>query len=442
MSNTTTEEKTSQQEQEGGNADTVSKTNSQSSQTSRAKSSLSKGKISQQESEKQKKKKLMAKLMKEVQTPPQEGDIVEGPVITKDKNQVFIDLQPFGTGIIYGKEFMNARDVLQKVTPDERISAKVVEPENKNGYIELSLKEARQAFIWNEAEEAIKNKTIFELPVKEANKGGLILEWQGVPGFLPASQLKEEHYPHVEEGDKNKIYEELKKLAGEKLLVSIISTDFEEEKLIFSEKELDEKERKEMVSKYQMGDVVEGEITGIVDFGAFVKVEEGLEGLIHISEIDWGLVEDPRQFFKEGDTVQAKIIDIQDNKISLSTKALKENPWEDAAEKYSKGDIVTGVVIKYNDYGALASIEEGVAGLIHISEFNSEEELKSSLELGKTYSFKITHFEPKERKMTLSHKEADKQQDDSDLEDSEEKKKENQQEETPNKSENSNEAEE
>lgn len=272
------------------------------------------------------------------------------------------------------------------------------------------MKEARQAFIWSEAEEAIKNKDIMELPVKEANKGGLILEWQGMQGFLPASQLKEDHYPHVEDGDKEKIYEELKKLAGERLLVSIISIDPEEEKLIFSEKELDEQEKKKVVSKYQVGDVVEGEISGIVDFGAFVKIEEGLEGLIHISEIDWGLVEDPRQFFKEGDKVRAKVIEAQDNKISLSIKALKENPWKDAAQKYQVGDTVTGVIIKYNKHGALASIEEGVAGLIHISEFENEEAIKNELELGKTYSFKITYFVPEERRMTLSYKQTSEEE--------------------------------
>ena len=121
--------------------------------------------------------------------------------------------------------------------------------------------------------------------------------------------------------------------------------------------------------------IAEGEITGIVDFGIFVKLEDGLEGLVHISEIEWGLVEDPRSLFSVGDKVNVKIIEIKSGKISLSIKALKENPWKNAASKYKKDDEVTGVVIKYNKHGALASIEEGVAGLVHVSEFEGKEDL-------------------------------------------------------------------
>jgi small subunit ribosomal protein S1 len=116
-----------------------------------------------------------------------------------------------------------------------------------------------------------------------------------------------------------------------------------------------------------------GEVTGIVDFGVFVKIEEGLEGLVHISEIDWSLVEDPKQLFKVGQKVKVKIIEIKDGKVSLSMKALKTNPWTESAKKYKKDDVVSGVIIKYNKHGALASIEEGIAGLVHISEFGSED---------------------------------------------------------------------
>lgn len=347
----------------------------------------------------------MAKLLNDSPNPPEVGDLVDGPVIGIEKSSVFIDLHPFGTGIIYGREFLQASDVLRKVNIGDNIAAKVIDRDtNKEGYIELSLKEARQALLWSEAEHAIANKTIFELPIKEANKGGLILEWQSIQGFLPASQLKAEHYPRVQDADKDKILDELKKLVNTKLSVSIITADAKEGKLIFSEKDPEKKEKEKIIDKYEVGDVSEGEITGIVDFGIFVKLEDGLEGLVHISEIEWGLVEDPRSLFSVGDKVNVKIIEIKSGKISLSIKALKENPWKNAANKYKKDDEVTGVVIKYNKHGALASIEEGVAGLVHVSEFESEEDLKKALELGKTYKFKIAIFEPKEQKMTLSYK--------------------------------------
>ena len=350
----------------------------------------------------EKKETLMGKILKDTANPPAVGDLVEGTVVNIEKSKVYVDLPPFGTGIIYGREYINARDVIKKVSIGDKIAAKVVDVENEDGYIELSLKEARQAMIWSEAEAAIRDKKIIELTVKEANKGGLILEWQGIAGFLPASQLKTEHYPRVADGDKDKILEELRKLVGQKISVCVISAIPKEGKLIFSEKSPEAKDKERIVGKYSVSDEVEGSVTGIVDFGVFVKLEEGLEGLVHISEIDWALVEDPRTHFKVGQKVKVKIIEIKDGKISLSIKALKPNPWIDAAKKYKKDDAVKGVIIKFNKHGALASIEEGVAGLVHISEFGTEEKLRANLELGKTYSFKITFFDAKEQKMALS----------------------------------------
>lgn len=349
----------------------------------------------------------MQHILAEAPTRPQAGQLVEGTVTAIGRARVYIDLPPFGTGLIYGREYMNARDILRKVSIGDTIAAKVVETENEDGYIELSLKEARQALIWSDAEEAVKKQAVMSLEVKEANKGGLILEWQGIQGFLPASQLSADNYPRVADGDKDKILTELQGLVGKYLNVIIITADQKEHKLIFSEKGPQEKEEKEeKVGKYEVGDVLVGEVTGAVDFGIFVKIESGLEGLVHISELDWGLVEDTRALYKVGDKVNVKVIEVKDDKISLSIKQLKENPWVDAAKKYEKGKVVDGVIIKFNKHGALASIEEGVAGLVHISEFESEEAMKNELSLGSVKKFKITLFEPKEQRMTLSYKEA------------------------------------
>jgi small subunit ribosomal protein S1 len=228
---------------------------------------------------------LMQGLADKAPNPPKPGDIVEGPVLALDRARLYIDLPPFGTGVIFGREYMNAREVIKRTNIGDIVAAKVIATDTKDGYIELSLKEARQAIVWAEAEEAVKQKSPFELMVKEANKGGLILDWQGLSGFLPASQLKAEHYPRVTDGDKDKILDELRKLVGTKLPVTIISATPKEGKLIFSEKGGDDKEKKELIASYQVGDTVDGEVTGMVDFGVFVKLEEGLEGLVHISEI-------------------------------------------------------------------------------------------------------------------------------------------------------------
>ncbi len=345
----------------------------------------------------------MAEFVDSIPTPPSSGDLVEGSIIAMNRGRVYVDLPPFGTGLIYGREYLNAADVLRKANPGDTISAKVVDAAGRDGYIELSLKEARQAAIWGEAEAAILSETTYTLTVDEANKGGLILSWQGIQGFLPASQLSKEHYPRVPEGDKEKILGELMQLVGHPLSVRIITADAKEGKLIFSERTGNEAEEKaSLIDKYQVGDTAEGEVTGIVDFGVFVKLEPGLEGLVHISELDWGLVEDPHALFKVGDKVRVKVIEIKDGKISLSVKALKENPWHTAADRYTKGQQVPGVIIKYNKHGALASIEEGVAGLVHVSEFESPQALRETLELGKTYPFVISLFEPKDQRMTLT----------------------------------------
>lgn len=343
----------------------------------------------------------MGNLLAAVAKRPAIDDVVEGPVVAIGRARIFVDLTPYGTGIIYGREYLSARDTLKNVHVGDTITAKVVGDDNDEGYIELSLREARQALIWNEAEVAAQKKAVFELPITEANKGGLIINWNGIQGFLPASQLAPAHYPRVPDGDKDKIFLELKRLVGQKLEVMIITASPKEQKLIFSEKGAGSTERSSLVEKYHVGDVLDGVVTGATEFGVFVKIEEGLEGLVHISEMDWALVENPKGRYKVGEKVKVKVIEIKDDKVSLSIKALTDDPWKMAAAKYKKDQKVEAVVIKYNKHGALASIEEGVAGLVHISEFANEADLRAKLELGKVYPFMISFFEPKERRMTL-----------------------------------------
>lgn len=343
----------------------------------------------------------MAELLKNAGKPPALDDVVEGPVVALGRARVFIDLHPYGTGIIYGREYLSARETLKNVNIGDVVTAKVVGTDNAEGYIELSLREARQALMWSDAETALQKKTVFELEIADANKGGLIINWNGIQGFLPASQLGSAHYPRVSDGDKDKIFAELKRMVGTSIEVMIITANPKEQKLIFSEKGAAPTERGSLVEKYHVGDTLDGVVTGATEFGVFVKLEEGLEGLVHISEMDWALVENPKTRYKAGEPVKVKVIEVKDGKISLSIKALLEDPWKSAAAKYKKDQRVEAVVIKYNKHGALASIEEGVAGLVHISEFASEDELRAKLELGKVYPFTITFFEPKERRMTL-----------------------------------------
>lgn len=333
---------------------------------------------------------------------PKAGDLVEGTVLEKKGARLFVDLGPWGTGIVYGKEFTAAQDIIKNLDAGSAISGKIVEADNEEGYIELSLKEAGEERRWVDLKKMMREGEVLELPVLEANRGGLIMEVKGVKGFLPASHLSSKNYPRVDGGDKEKIFQELQKLVGQPLKVKILDLDPAEQKLIFTEKGQTSEDMQQAFAKYKIGDEVEGEITSVVDFGAFMKFDEaGLEGLIHISEIDWTLIEDPREVLKTGDKVRVKIIDIRRDKISLSLKQLKEDPWVKIAEKYRKGDTVRAKVTKFNPFGAFVQLDRDIHGLAHISEFGTEQKMREMLKLGQEYNFKILMVDPKEHRMSL-----------------------------------------
>lgn len=351
-------------------------------------------------------RRLMDTLFKSagVLSTPKTGELISGTVLSRRGPFVYVDLGPYGTGVVYGREFYNARDIIKTLETGDAVTAKVIEVENEDGYTELSFCEAGKDKMWLEAEALMKNKMPVPLLVLSANKGGLVINWQGVSGFLPVSQLTAKHYPRVEGGDKGKILTELQKFVGETLDVTILDLNPKENKLIFSEKNVESDELKEVLSKYQIGDTVEGEVTGVVDFGIFIKIEEGLEGLAHISELDWGLVENPSDLFNVGAHVKAKIINVEGGKVSLSVKALKPDPWKDFASKFKKSDIVKGRVRKIDRFGVFVEIEDFLlSGLAHVSEFGSEKEMREHMELDKVYHFQILNLNPEERKLSLSY---------------------------------------
>jgi len=340
--------------------------------------------------------------------PPKVGEIVEGRIIGKGRSSVFLDLGPLGTGIIYGKELQEAKDTLKGLKIGDRVFGKIVDlegggrgRENEEGYIELSANQADLELNWEVLQQKKEKNETLKVKISGANKGGLLTEISGIPAFLPVSQLSPEHYPRVGGGDSSKILSELQKFIGKELEVKILDVFQKEEKLILSEKAKGIEKVKEALKNYQVGDVVEGEISGIVDFGAFLIFGKGLEGLIHISEFDWAIVEDPSEIVKVGQKVRAKIIEISDNKVFLSLKALKKDPWKNVEKKYKKGDEVSGKVIKFNPFGAFVRISPKIQGLVHISEFGTKSKMEEVLEIDKKYNFQILSIDPKEHRMSL-----------------------------------------
>ena len=329
--------------------------------------------------------------------------IVEGKIIGRGRSAIFLDISPFGTGIIYGREFYNAKEELKEMDMGSTISAKVVEVDNKDGYIELSISSASQELSWDKLKELKDNEELIDVKILGANKGGLLARVHGVNAFLPVSQLNSEHYPRVEGADSNKILNALQEFVGKELSVKIFDISQKDTKLILSERAKDSEKVKEVLKKYQVDQIVKATVTGITDFGVFVNFgDEKLEGLIHISELDWAIVEDPSQIVKIDEEVEAKIININDDKVFLSLKALKQDPWKDINEKYKEGSVISGEVLKLNPFGAFIKVEEKIQGLIHVSELGNQDEMKDKLKVGTKYDFKILSVDPNEHKITLS----------------------------------------
>jgi len=287
---------------------------------------------------------------------PKAGTILQGQIISISKNNVIVDLDSAGIGIVYPGEFYDNPERMRALKPGGTVSTMLVELENEDGYRELSLKSAQMTTAWQDIKEKMDKGEVLSTLVININKGGLMVEISGVQGFLPLSQLSPEHYPKVEGGDTTRIVQALQKFKGQELKVKIIDFSEEENKLIVSEKALLEDRAKKELERFKVGDLVEGEITEVTDFGAFVKLSDNLDALVHSSEIDWRFIEDPREILHIGDKIKAKIINMDGGRVALSLKALKPNPWETVEEKFQVGQKIKGKVIKIRSGGAFVEL--------------------------------------------------------------------------------------
>ncbi len=336
---------------------------------------------------------------------PKKGDVLAGEVISISKGGILVDLGLLGTGIIYPSEFYDNPTLHKSLKKDEQISVILLELENDEGYRELSLKQAQMTTAWEDVREKKEKGEVISTLILNINKGGLIIEVNGIQGFLPLSQLAPEHYPKVEGGDTAKIVQTLQKFRGQTFSVKILDFSEAENKLIVSERAIMNDKLREEITKYKVSDVVEGVITEITDFGAFVKITENLEGLIHISEIDWKIIDNPRDYLAIGQTISAKIINIENDRISLSLKALKTDPWENIEEKFKVGQTLEGTVVKITNYGLLVKVSEEIMGLIPASELNNHQgppPPNRTNVTGEKISVAIVSIDAKEHKMLLT----------------------------------------
>lgn len=332
-----------------------------------------------------------------------EGDLVDVNFIQRGGRAAYFEIPGIGTGVVYGLELTNAKGILKNLSAGEAITAKVLAPENDDGMIELSLTEAGKQKAWQEVRELKEQGEPMKIQITGANTGGLIAEIAGLQAFLPASQLSNEHYPQNPDGNRQKLLETLNQFVGQELTIKIINVNPRSNKLIVSEREVVTENVKELLTQYQAGQVVSGIVSGVANFGAFIRFADNpeIEGLVHISELSHNIVDHPKEVVKVGDMIQAQIVEIKEGRVSLSLKSLQPNPWEKVGERFKEGMTVKGIVYRLNPFGAFIKLDEDIMGLIHVSEFGSVEELKKGLEPGKSYEFLIDSVKPEEKRIIL-----------------------------------------
>jgi small subunit ribosomal protein S1 len=334
------------------------------------------------------------------------GDVVEGTVIDAEKHEVWIDLGVHGTGLVIGREIEQSQDI----AIGDTISASILDPESDEHYVILSLKKVAKEKGWEVLEDRSKAGEVFPVIPYDANKGGLLIEVDGIRGFLPVSQLSAENYPRVSGADKDEILHRLNSLIGKTLQVRVLDLNRRENKLILSEKAAHREDTENKVSQMAVGDVVEGVVTGVVDFGIFVNVA-GVEGLVHISEIAWDRVDNPSTYVKIGQKVNAKIISIDRDKLSLSMKQLLPDPWVSDVAKMKVGSDVEGKITRITPFGAFVQVTPAIEALVHISELSDEhiEDPSTLVKLGESRKFRIIAIDLDSHKLSLSLKSPSKE---------------------------------
>jgi ribosomal protein S1 len=340
--------------------------------------------------------------------PLKAGEVVSVTILAKSRDRLLVDVRGIRLGIIPAREFSRE---MPDLTPGTNIFASILSTENEEGYVVLSLKRADREMLLRNIKEKYEKREPLSVKVVDANFGGLIVEYGGLQGFLPVSQLALHHYPKVKEGQRGVILEKLKALLGQNLTVKILSIDPVGPRVIFSEKAAGDEVQAEEVRKFKVGQKVKAVISGIVDFGLFVNLGK-IEGLIHASEITWGKpaqlgMGDLRKHFEIGQTIEAVVASLEKGRVSLSLKRLDPKPWQGAAKKLKVGDLVEAEVTRVTPFGAFVQINPILDGLVHISELGEQvTDPKAVIKEGDKKIFKILSLDPESFKISLSLKQA------------------------------------
>lgn len=337
------------------------------------------------------------------------GDVIEGTIVRVDKDEILVDIGFKSEGVIPSRE-VSADTPAVDMKVGDTVMVYVVHTESKEGNVVLSLAKANLEKDWREAQTHYEQGDTFELEVIGFNRGGLIVRFGEIRGFVPASQVFDLRGPAPADQPDQR----MQKMVGRKLRLKIIEVDRAKNRLILSETSAsrgwrsEQKER--LLSELQKGEVRHGRVSGLADFGAFVDLG-GADGLIHLSELSWQPVNHPSDVVKVGDEVDVYVMDVDKEKrrIALSLKRMQPEPWNQVADTYQVGQLVQATITKLTTFGAFARLDDGIEGLIHISELSDERiaHPKNVVSVGDVVTVRIVRIEPERRRLGLSLRQVD-----------------------------------
>ncbi|MCX6823067.1 MAG: S1 RNA-binding domain-containing protein [candidate division SR1 bacterium] len=338
-----------------------------------------------------------------------EGQKVKGIVLKRIENGVLVDCADGAfTGVILSKEVKELERSGYDLEPGREIELEIVNTNirHEDGHYIVSITKLLQYDIWKSIIKKFEADEIITVCPTEANLGGLLVDMHGIKGFVPLSQLAPIHYPRVEDGDQEIIFEKLLELIGKDLKVRIINIDEEEKRIVLSEREALKEEREAILADLEVGKIYDGVVSGLSSYGLFVTIGGTVEGLVHISEITYGHVNNIERLGRIGEQMKVKVIGLENGKISLSSKKLKEDPWTVLPREHKIGDILEGEVIRFVPYGVFVRVFDDINGLVHLSELSQKSinNPNEVVKLGQIVKTKIILLDPKNRKIGLSMK--------------------------------------
>lgn len=358
----------------------------------------------------------MAALLESSTTPIniKRGDVVDGVIVRIDQDEILVDIGLKSEGVLSTKELPATGDwSFDQLHLNDKVLVYVIQPETPEGHAVLSLKRANAERQWRIAEEQYKNGELLKAKVIDYNKGGLIVDVSGIRGFVPISQILNLKREEVAAGgDNQETAAKLQSMKDKELQLKIIEINRARNRLILSERlavqEWRQRRREELLDELKPGEVRHGVVSNLANFGAFVDLG-GADGLVHISQLAWSRVNHPSEVLKVGQEVEVQVlsVDKEKKKIALSIKRAEVDPWTTVEQRYTPGQVVTGVVTKIAPFGAFARIEDGIEGLIHQSELTPGMDPKVSLHEGQQLQLRILRIEADRRRLGLSLRQAE-----------------------------------